>query len=189
MRKTYNIRLKMKKILETERLILREYTRDDFNALYKILSDPETMSHYPSPYDERGVERWLDWSLDNYERYGFGLWAIELKDTGEFIGDCGITMQNIDGEILPEIGYHIHKVYWRRGYAKEAAAAVRDWCFNNTEYDTAYSYMTVSNVASYSTAKSIGIKRVKEYIDSDYTSCYVYSLTRAEWQALKENEK
>ena len=122
-------------ILQTERLILREYTPADFDALYEILSDPETMAHYPRPYDETGVWRWINWSLDNYEKYGFGLWAVELKATGEFIGDCGLTMQPIDGEWLPEIGYHIHKAHWRRGYAGEAARAVRDWAFNNRDFD------------------------------------------------------
>ena len=79
----------MKIIIETERLILREYTKDDFDALYKLLSDPITMKHYPKPYDENGTRRWLDWSFDNYNKYGFGLWAAEIKETGEFIGDCG----------------------------------------------------------------------------------------------------
>ena len=71
---------------------------------------------------------------------------------GEFIGDYGITLQNIDGEALPEIGYHIHKKHWRHGYAKEAAGAVRDWVFEHTDYDVIYSYMKYTNVGSYSTA-------------------------------------
>ena len=171
-------------VFETKRLKLREYTLDDFDALYEILSDPETMRHYPSPYDENGTVRWLKWSLDNYQKYGFGLWAIELKETGRFIGDCGITMQNIDGQALPEIGYHIHKNHWRRGYAKEAAQAVRDWAFQNTAFDSVYSYMTHTNVASYSTASSVGMKRIKEYKDEHDTLHYVYKLTRAEWQLL-----
>ena len=150
-------------IIETERLILREYSYNDFDDLALIISDAETMKHYPRPYDEKGVKRWLDWSLDNYQRYGFGLWAIELKSTGEFIGDCGITMQNIDGEILPEIGYHVHKNYWRQGYAKEACVAVKDWFFNNTEFDCVYSYMNRENIASCATAASNGMTRVKEY--------------------------
>lgn len=60
----------MKKILETERLILREYTMNDFDDLYEILSDAETMKHYPAPYDEKGTRRWLNWSLENYKTYG-----------------------------------------------------------------------------------------------------------------------
>ena len=171
----------MNKILETERLVLREYTKEDFDWLYAILTDPETMRHYPKPYDQNGTERWLNWSLDNYQKYGFGLWAIELKETGEMIGDCGITMQPIDGEWLPEIGYHISKHHWRCGYAKEAAAAVRDWCFVNTAFDQVYSYMTCSNTASWSTAASIGLSRIKQYED-DGVPHYVYQITRAQWE-------
>lgn len=175
----------MKKILETERLTLREYTLDDFVGLYEIISDSETMRHYPTPYDERGTVRWLEWSIENYRKYGFGFWAIELKESGEFIGDCGITMQNIDGELLPEIGYHINKKHWRCGCAKEAAAAVRDWFFENTDFENIYSYMTESNVASYSTAESIGMRRVKKYTDSDGCTYLVYRLTREAWQRMK----
>ena len=171
-------------MIETERLILREYTLDDFDALYEILSDPETMQHYPAPFDEARTRRWIEWNLENYERYGFGLWAVVLKETGEMIGDCGITIQNIDREMLPEIGYHIHKKYWRRGFAKEAARAVRDWAFRNTDYDRIFSYMKYTNVASSSTALANGLKKVREYPDPKNTVSYVFAITRQEWQEL-----
>ena len=169
-----------KTIIETERLLLRKYTPDDFDALYEIISDPETMRHYPAPFDAEKTRGWINWNLDNYEKYGFGLWAVVLKETGEFIGDCGITMQKIDGELLPEIGYHINKKYWRRGFAKEAAHAVRDWVFRNTDSDTIYSYMKYTNVGSWSTALANGMKRVKEYPDPKNTITYVYAITRSE---------
>ena len=172
--------------LETERLILREYTMNDFDALYEIMSDPETMQHYPAPFDEARTRRWIEWNLENYQKYGWGLWAVVLKETGEFIGDCGITLQDIDGQLLPEIGYHIHKKYWRRGFAKEAARAVRDWVFENTNYDTIYSYMKYTNVASYSTALANGMKKVKEYPDPKNEISYAYAITRSEWEALKK---
>ena len=170
--------------LETERLYLREFTNEDFASIADVISDPETMKHYPKPYDENGVQRWLSWSLENYEKYGFGWWAMILKETGEFLGDCGITMQNIDGELLPEIGYHIQKRYWRCGYGSEAARGVRDWAFENTDFDSIYSYMTIENVASYATAESIGMKRIKEYVDED-ERLYVYAITRQEWEQIK----
>ena len=172
--------------IETDRLLLREYTPDDFDALYEILSDPETMQHYPAPYDEARTRRWIEWNLENYAQYGFGLWAVVLKETGEFIGDCGITIQNIDGEMLPEIGYHIHKKYWRKGFAKEAARAVRDWVFRNTDYDTVYSYMKYTNVGSWSTAIANGMKKVKEYPDPKNTISYAFAITREEWEKLQE---
>ena len=167
--------------METQRLIIREYTEEDFDALYEILSDAETMKYYPKPYDEAGVRRWINWCLDSYRKNGFGLWALELKDTGTFIGDCGISMQNIDGEILPEIGYHVHKGYWRRGYAKEACAAVKDWFFTNTDYEAVYSYMNQENEASRATAASNGMTQVKAYEDG-VEALAVYRITRAEWQ-------
>ena len=152
-------------MIETQRLLLREYTMDDFDALYEIMSDPETMKHYPAPFDEARTRRWIEWNLENYAQYGFGLWAVVLKETGEFIGDCGITLQNIDGEKLPEIGYHIHKKYWRQGFAKEAAMAVRDWAFENTDYPSLYSYCKYTNEASFKTAEAIGMHFDKEYAD------------------------
>ncbi len=66
------------------------------------------------------------------------------------IGDCGITIQNIDDELLPEIGYHIHKKYWRNGFGSEATRAVRDWAFENTKYECLYSYMKYTNNGYYS---------------------------------------
>ena len=171
--------------IETNRLILRDYTMDDYEALYEIMSDPETMQHYPKPFDEEKVRSWIQWNLDNYRKYGFGLWAVTLKETDEFIGDCGITLQNIDGEILPEIGYHIHKAHWRKGYGGEAAKAVRDWVFQHTKYDAVYSYMKYTNEASYRTAVANGMRKVKEYPDEKNGISYAYAITRSEWEEIK----
>ena len=175
-------------IIETARIKLREYTFDYFDSLYEILSDEETMRHYPKPFSEEKVRGWLQWNIDNYAEYGFGLWAVVLKETGEMIGDCGITIQNIDGELLPEIGYHIHKKYWRQGYGSEAAKAVRDWAFENTNYDCLYSYMKYTNIGSYSVAVANGMKKVKEYPDEKNIISYAYAITRKEWEALKKGE-
>ena len=175
--------------IETDRLILREYTMDDYDALYEILSDSETMQHYPRPFDEEMTRHWIQWNLDNYRKYGFGLWAVILKETGEFIGDCGITMQSIDGDILPEIGYHIHKKYWRRGYGSEAAKAARDWMFQNTDYNAVYSYMKYTNIGSYRTAVANGMKKVKEYPDEKNYISYAYMITRSEWEEIVGRSK
>ncbi len=172
----------MKIILETERLILREYTPDDFDALYAIVGDSETMKHYPKPYDERGTKWWITWSLSHYADHGFGFWAVILRETGELIGNCGLTMQIIDGDSLPEIGYHIRKDHWRKGYAQEAASAVRDWAFANTEYPALYSYMTKGNNASIRTAESIGMKKTGEFTDTHYGEMCVYALAREDFE-------
>ena len=164
-------------IIETDRLILREYVEEDYDDLYEMLSDPITMKHYPKPYDKEGSRRWLNWCINSYKTNGFGLWAMILKETNTFIGDCGLSMQHIDGVWLPEIGYHIKHQYWRNGYGKEAAEAVKNWAFKNTKYTTLYSYMNKENVASYKTAMSIGMSKVNEYQDDD-EYLYVFAINK-----------
>ena len=145
-------------MMETQRLLLREMNPDDFQALFQVLGDPETMWHYPYTFDGQHVRDWIERNRNRYRKDGFGLWAVCLKDTGEMIGDCGLTLQNIKGEILPEIGFHIRRDCQRKGYAKEAARAVRDWAFRNTDYPALYSYCKYTNEPSFRTAESIGMR-------------------------------
>ena len=159
--------MEQKIILETDRLFLREMNMDDLDALYKVLADKDIMQHYPYDFDEERVRSWIDRNMNRYRENGFGLWAVCLRDTEEMIGDCGLTLQNIEGQMLPEIGYHIRADRQRKGYAKEAAAAVRDWAFANTDYPALYSYCKYTNVGSYKTAEAIGMHFEKEYPDPD----------------------
>ncbi len=168
-------------VLETERLYLREMTENDFEALNKILSDPNIMQHYPHTFDESEVRSWIQRNIERYQILGFGLWAVCLKETGEMIGDCGLTMQLINGQIKPEIGYHIRADKQRYGYAKEAAAAVRDWTFNNTPFNVVYSYMKYTNVPSYKTAIAYGCKQVDEFEDDVNEITKVFAISRDEW--------
>ena len=172
-------------VIETKRLFLREMTEHDFPALYKVLSDPEIMQHYPYVFDETRVMNWIIRNIERYRIFGFGLWAVCLKENGEMIGDCGLTIQLIDGESLPEIGYHINKKYWRQGFGSEAARAVRDWAFENTEYDCLYSYMKYTNMASFHTALSMGMSKIKEYPDEKNYISYACAITREDWSSMK----
>lgn len=99
-------------VLETERLALRELKKSDFSALCKILQDEKTMHAYEGAFTDEEVQEWLDRQLGRYEQYGFGLWAVLLKETGELIGQCGLTMQPWkDSEVL-EIGYLFRRGSW-----------------------------------------------------------------------------
>ena len=168
-------------VIETERLVLREMVQSDFFALYKVLADSNIMQHYPYTFDEDRVRNWIQRNIDRYQILGFGLWAVCLKETGEMIGDCGLTMQLINGQIKPEIGYHIRADKQRKGYAKEAAIAVRDWTFNNTPFNTVYSYMKYTNEPSAKTAISYGCKQVDEFSDEVNEITKVFAITRDEW--------
>lgn len=168
-------------MIETERLCLREMTPDDYDALYAVLADSDIMQHYPYTFDEARVCRWITRNIERYDMDGFGLWAVVLKETGEMIGDCGITMQNIHGMMLPEIGYHIRKDQQRRGYASEAAAACIQFAFEHFDFPAVYSYMKYTNVASCSTAIKSGMRFIEQYEDPDNTITKVYAIDRMEW--------
>ena len=171
-------------IIETERLFLREMKENDFDALYEVLADADIMQHYPYTFDESRVRNWIQRNMERYRIFGFGLWAVCLKETGEMIGDCGLTMQLIDGEIKPEIGYHIRADKQRNGYAKEAAIAVRDWTFHNTPFQIVYSYMKHTNEPSVKTAISYGCKQVDEYKDDENEITKVFAISRDQWADL-----
>ena len=167
-------------VIETERLLLREMTEEDFSALYKVLADADIMKYYPYEFDENRVRNWISRNIERYRVFGFGLWAVCLRATGEMIGDCGLTMQLIDGEIKPEIGYHIRGDQQRQGYAKEAAIAVRDWTFNNTPFNVVYSYMKYTNEPSAKTAISYGCQQVDEFTDEVNEITKVFAVDRKE---------
>ena len=92
-----------------------------YERLYTVLADSDIMQHYLYTFDEARVRNWINKNLERYCVFGFGLWAVCLKENGGMIGDCGLTMQNINGTILPEIGYHIAKAHQRRGYLWKTA--------------------------------------------------------------------
>ena len=176
-------------MIETERLLLREMTLDDFPALYAVLADSDIMQHYPYTFDESRVRGWIIRNMERYEADGFGLWAVCLKETGRMIGDCGLTLQNINGQIKPEIGYHIAKTYQRRGCAKEAARAVRDWAFQNTVFDALYSYMKAENLPSMATAQANGMALIAQYTDSEGDETAVYGISRENWKQMLIGDK
>ena len=172
----------MKLILETKRLLLREMEDSDFEALQQIISDPETMKYYYKPYDEEGVWKWINWCKSSYEKNGFGLWSVVLKETGEMIGDCGVSIQFIDDDWKPEIGYHLNKKYHRQGIGKEMTKAVKDYFFTRFDFDEVYSYMNVDNVPSIKTAEANGMTFLHIYTPKGGHPCCVYRITRKEWE-------
>lgn len=172
-------------VIETKRLILREMNMEDLDSLYDVLGDDVLMQHYPHAFDKKMVKKWIENNIERYKTFGFGLWAVCLKETYEMIGDCGLTIQKINGVLKPEIGYHIRSDKQRMGYAKEAAIAVSDWTFNNTPFNEIYSYMKYTNEASYKCAISWGCQFAYEYFDDINEITKVYVITKDKWKTLK----
>lgn len=99
--------------------------------------------------------------MENYSKYNHGLWPVILKEGETFIGDCGITMQTMENETVPEIGYHIISQYWNTGYATEAAIACKHYVFEVLNYPRIFSYTTLRNVPSQKVAKKMGMQLYK----------------------------
>lgn len=155
------------RIVECDRFYLREYQESDYAYLSEIYQDAENMKYFGAPYDDRMMRRLIDWTFDNYKKYGFGFWAIIDKSSGQFIGDCGLSMQNIDNEWLPEIGYHIKLKYHNMGYASEAANLVKEYIFKNYDFNELYGYTQEENSASIKVMINNGMSLVKKYVKND----------------------
>lgn len=145
-------------VLATERLILREMTHCDFTALCKILQDGEVMYAYGHAFSDEEAKNWLEKQLNNHKTYGFGLWAVVLKTTGEMIGQCGLTMQDCNGTKVLEVGYLFQKAFWHNGYAIEAAAACKQYAFNKLNADEVYSIIRDNNIPSQRVAMKNGME-------------------------------
>ncbi|GAA3788574.1 GNAT family N-acetyltransferase [Streptomyces phyllanthi] len=110
----------------TPRLAFRQMTEDDLDDMAALLGDPNVMRHYPRPMTREEALDWIDWNRRLYRQEGFGLWLVTLRATGEFVGDCGLTPQEVEGVTDIEVGYRVRADLQGNGYATEAAAACRD---------------------------------------------------------------
>jgi [ribosomal protein S5]-alanine N-acetyltransferase len=164
-------------ILETQRLLLREFVPEDVDALAAVLSDPEAMRFYPAPLDLAAVAAWIERARRRYADAGHGLWAMILKSSGELIGDCGLTRQIVDGADEIEIGYHVRRDLWGRGYAPEAARACQDYGFTRLGVDHLISLIRPENLPSRRVAEKTGLILWKEVVWRDVLHC-VYVIRR-----------
>lgn len=108
----------------------------------------------------RGPEGWIEWNRRNYAEHGFGLWVIETH-AGDFVGDCGLTLQEVEGEWFVEAGWHVRSDLRRQGYAAEAAAAVRDTA-HDAGIERLIAIIRPHNVASQRVATKIGLVLERE---------------------------
>lgn len=169
-------------ILETPRLRLREFVPEDVGALSRILSDPETMKYYPAPLDSAGVAEWIARNRHRYQMNGHGLWAMILKNSGELIGDCGITMQEVEGVRYREIGYHVRRDLWGKGLAVEAAQACREHGFTRLNADCLISIIRPENLPSRRVAEKNGMTLWKEVSYRSLPHC-VYRIEKPSTQS------
>jgi RimJ/RimL family protein N-acetyltransferase len=148
----------MQTIFETARLLLREMSFADLDFVAAMLADPEVMRYYPKCYSREEAEGWIQRNLDRYARYGFGRWMVLDRASGEPRGQVGLTMQDVEGVEEPEVGYLIHRPFWRQGLATEAATATRDYAFTQLGKPYVISLIRPENVPSQGVALKLGMK-------------------------------
>ncbi len=139
----------------TGRLLFRPMTVGDFEDMTALLSalDPVRFDRQARTRDD--AARWIEWQERNYAEHDFGLWVVETHD-GEFVGDCGLTMQDVEGTSHVEVGYHVMPDHRRHGYGTEAATAVRD-CAAAAGIDHLIALVRPENTPSQGVAAKLGM--------------------------------
>ena len=143
-------------MIETARLLLRQFEPSDVEAMYQILADPVTMSFWPAPLSYEAAQAWVERAIASYREHGFGWLAVIERASGTLIGDCGVMRNLIDGTLENDLGY-IQR-YWQQGYATEAASAVRDHAFATLKLPRLCANMPVDHTASRRVAERIGMR-------------------------------
>ncbi len=150
-------------VLQTDRLIIKEYKTEYVNLAHKVFSDPKTMAFWPAPFSINETQKWIERSMHSYKENGFGRYAIYLKETNHLIGDCGILKLETDNALVHDLGYIIHAPFWNSGLGVEASKAVMDYGFNELNIERLYANMPFNHAASIKVAEKLGMKQIKEF--------------------------
>jgi RimJ/RimL family protein N-acetyltransferase len=122
------------------------------------------MRYYPRPKTRDEALGWIEWNRRLYHECGFGLWLISLRETGEFVGDCGLTLQEVNGETEIEVGYHVKRELWCSGLATEGARACISYATEVLDLDRIVAIIDPRNAASARVAEKIGMRREREVV-------------------------
>ncbi len=146
-------------VIATERLILRNWRASDLQPFARLNADPAVMEFFPKALSEEESNAMAARIKDRIEREGWGLWAVERKDTGEFIGFTGLSVPVADLPFMPcvEIGWRLAKEHWGNGFATEAARAVLRFAFDELKLAEVVSFTAATNLRSQAVMRRIGM--------------------------------
>ena len=153
---------------------------EDILPWSNFFSDPEAvefMSTYLLDSGEETAKHWIRRQLTRYNENRYGLQALVDKKTNQFIGQCGLLKQEVDGQNEIEVGYHIFKQHWGQGFAPEAAKLFIEYAFTNTLADSVISIIDIRNIRSQIVADKNGLQREKQTRWSDI-DVYIYRIQK-----------
>lgn len=157
------------------RLTFREMADSDLDDMAALLGDEDVMRYYPLPLTRDEARDWIARNQRRYRVHGFGLWIISRRDSGEFVGDCGLSLQPVDGVAELEVGYHVRTALQGRGYATEAAAASRDFARDVLGAARLTAIINPLNVPSQKVAANIGLTLEKRAIAPGGSEAVIFS--------------
>lgn len=177
--------------LETERLLLRRWKERDSDPFAALNADPEVMEHFPAVLTAEESNQLLRRIDRQFEEFGFGLWAVEIKWAKRFIGFCGLAVPTFETHFTPavEVGWRFAKDQWGSGYATEAAKVVLDFGFEKADLEQILSWTVPANLRSQGVMQRLGMQRAPE-LDFDHPRFLhdarlrrhiVFRITRPEW--------
>ena len=175
--------------LTTERLITRFLTAEDTVAWVEFFSHDRAPFFLPNEQNlgpEERAKAWMDRCLGRYAEGSLGMQALLLRDTGEFIGMCGLLVQVINGNNLIEVGYHLLPRFWGKGYATEAARAFRDYAFMEDTVPFVVSVIHPGNLPSQKVAGRNGMQLAEGNVVFRGHEYDMYRITRKEWETLEK---
>jgi [ribosomal protein S5]-alanine N-acetyltransferase len=130
---------------------------EDTESLLAVLGDPVAMQYYPAPFQRGEVDAWIRRNRARYRDVGFGLWAMLLKDSGQLIGDCGCFTRELQGNVECELGWHVRRDLWGRGYGTEAAGHCINFAFSRVGAKRVIALIRPENVSSCRVAEKNGM--------------------------------
>ena len=181
--------------LTTDRLLLRQWRDSDREPFAAMNADPAVMEHFPAPQTREQSDALIDRNIPSIEERGWGLWALEVRETGEFIGFTGLSVPSFEAHFMPavEIGWRLAKDAWGKGYATEAALASLAFGFGPAGLDEIVSFTATTNLPSQRVMQRIGMTH-DEAGDFDHVRVpaghrlqrhVLYRIDRAQWEATR----
>ena len=162
--------------IQTTRLDLRPMRPEDVQPLLQVFGDPIVMRAFDrGPFSVAEMQAWVARNLEHQDRYGYGLFTIVLRETGEVIGDCGLERMELDGTDEVELGYDLRSDHWGRGFATEAASAVTDHARDTLGLPRLISLVRTGNERSARVARRIGMS-VERQIRQGQTTYSVFAI-------------
>ena len=146
-------------LLRTNRLVLRRWRDSDLDPFAALNADPEVMEHFPAPLTRAESDALIDRVEAHLDECGFGLWAVEVAETGEFIGFAGLSTPRLPAHFMPavEIGWRLARSAWGRGYASEAAHRTLKFGFQDVNLPEIVSFAAIGNLRSQAVMARIGM--------------------------------